>query len=632
MDYITIIQGDDTNFLEDQFVVVNFNTSIDLSGFTATFTLGDVTLTYGNLSSKTFEIILSSEITSNLAIGKQYGELKLIDTNDRIRTITSVIPFIVKQGVTEEITFVNNSLTISMTVNDTVLDIYVETSGISRTEADRILLACNEAKQAAQNYSNTAQNTLIELNETITDFNNNVVDTTELIDEATEQAEIAIEKAQEVNTVLSSSAKKDFSNLDDAAIDKINQSKALETGNISMDTDVYNKILSYKQNSAGTGIDIISQNYTLKGDNLTIENGITSGLGGVNCGVEVAGSLPSTQEEFNIHIECIIRDDYSIGSSYLCATQESGLMIQMEYNGGAMFYLYGSDNNTQMLQVQPLTLQTGDRLIVDAGFNLFDGIYMTTACNGISQSNNNTSIIGTSTWLRETIKTFLFGRNSWSYNCHVEIDLSASYIETSAGKIRPLLQIPYTLSKTGSKIVDAKYRDRVQEVYIKEGSANYFTIDETNENFSLPMGEIYGLINKSSLSDVTNVSQSFKDMVLDWIAPNNSAKIELSYTPLSSSPYTTPCAGWYVFAAQCAELVDIDLYINGIKSDIVMPGYVSASETQEVIVYLAKGDSIYWSNSMTGVVTNTFIPAKGATITSGNNEGNDGSDLEDIFG
>ena len=90
MDYITIIQGDDTNFLGDQFVVVNFNTDIDLSGFTATFTLGDVTLTYGNLSGKTFEIILSSEITSNLKIGKQYGELKLIDNNDRIRTVYEV--------------------------------------------------------------------------------------------------------------------------------------------------------------------------------------------------------------------------------------------------------------------------------------------------------------------------------------------------------------------------------------------------------------------------------------------------------------------------------------------------------------------------------------------------------------
>ena len=42
----------------------------------------------GNLSSKQFEIILSSEITSNLKLGKQYGELKLIDTNNKIRTIT----------------------------------------------------------------------------------------------------------------------------------------------------------------------------------------------------------------------------------------------------------------------------------------------------------------------------------------------------------------------------------------------------------------------------------------------------------------------------------------------------------------------------------------------------------------
>ena len=108
MDYITIIQGDDTNFLGDQFLVINFNTDIDLSGFTATFSLGDVTLTYGDLSGKNFEVILSDEITSNLKLGKQYGELKLIDREQRIRTVTSVIPFLVRKGVNEEIKFVNN--------------------------------------------------------------------------------------------------------------------------------------------------------------------------------------------------------------------------------------------------------------------------------------------------------------------------------------------------------------------------------------------------------------------------------------------------------------------------------------------------------------------------------------------
>ena len=66
-----------------------------------------------------------------------------------------------------------------------------------------------------------------------------------------------------------------------------------------------------------------------------------------------------------------------------------------------------------------------------------------------------------------------------------------------------------------------------------------------------------------------------------------------------------------------------------------MPGYTSASESQEVIVYLAKGDSIYWSRSMTGVVANTFIPAKGSAGIAGNNEGNEGNegtDLDDILG
>ena len=60
MDYITIIQGDDTNFLDDQFLLITFNTDIDLSGFTAIFSLENVTLTYGNLSSKTFNIVLSN--------------------------------------------------------------------------------------------------------------------------------------------------------------------------------------------------------------------------------------------------------------------------------------------------------------------------------------------------------------------------------------------------------------------------------------------------------------------------------------------------------------------------------------------------------------------------------------------
>ena len=637
MDYITIIQGDDTNFLDDQFVVVNFNTDIDLSGFTATFTLGDVTLTYGNLSGKTFEIILSSEITSNLKIGKQYGELKLIDNNDRIRTVSSIIPFIVKKGVDETITFVNSSLTVSMNINDTVIDIYVETSGISRSEANRILDACNEAKQAAQNYSNTAQNTFIELNETITNFNNNVVDTTELIEEAKEQANIAIEQAEQVTEVLEASAKKDFSNLDAEALDKMNQSKALFTGNISSDIDIYNQVLSYKQNNVGSRIDIIEQNYSLTSSpdelldgTLEVVDGITNGLTNDNCYVSVPVELSATtQTPFHIHVEAILKQQ---STSYICYSKEWALGIQMQFSGSIFVYFYGDDGNTQMLSLDDLPIIIGGRYVFDVGYNKDAELYAKAFCN--NQTFENSGNLG-DTWIREGVTEFFYGRCSYSYACGLEIDLARSYFEVENKKIRPLFQIPYVESSTGSKIVNAENREFVQELYEKNGAANYYTIDEENQNFTLPMGEIYGLINKSSLSEITNVSQSFKDMVLDWIAPNYSAKIGLPSIPLSSSPYTTPTAGWYVFAAQCADIVDIDLYINGAKSDIVMPGYTSASESQEVIVYLAKGDSINWSRSMTGVVANTFIPAKGSAGIAGNNEGNEGNegtDLDDILG
>lgn len=56
------------------------------------------------------------------------------------------------------------------------------------------------------------------------------------------------------------------------------------------------------------------------------------------------------------------------------------------------------------------------------------------------------------------------------------------------------VSIPYTLSKTGSKIVDSAYRTQVASVYNEFGYANYYTLDEDNGNFTLPQGELYGLI------------------------------------------------------------------------------------------------------------------------------------------
>ena len=81
------------------------------------------------------------------------------------------------------------------------------------------------------------------------------------------------------------------------------------------------------------------------------------------------------------------------------------------------------------------------------------------------------------------------------------IDLNAFKIYVDGDLVyQPCLKIPYTQSKTGSKIVDEVYRDRVIDLYEQQGQAGYYTIDEENKNFTLPMGEIYGMIESKGSS------------------------------------------------------------------------------------------------------------------------------------
>ena len=62
--------------------------------------------------------------------------------------------------------------------------------------------------------------------------------------------------------------------------------------------------------------------------------------------------------------------------------------------------------------------------------------------------------------------------------------------------------IPYTLSKTDSKIVDSSYRAYITALYNQQGYAPYYTLDEGNGNFTLPAGEIYGMMLNQSVPHI----------------------------------------------------------------------------------------------------------------------------------
>ena len=114
------------------------------------------------------------------------------------------------------------------------------------------------------------------------------------------------------------------------------------------------------------------------------------------------------------------------------------------------------------------------------------------------------------------------GSSEYFWNGAINLNMFIVYID---GKLayEPCLYIPYTQSKTGSKIVENVYRNRVYELYAQTGKAEYYTLDIENENITLPLGEIYGLI--TSKADTVNVAnKSLEDLTDDGNALINNSK------------------------------------------------------------------------------------------------------------
>lgn len=171
----------------------------------------------------------------------------------------------------------------------------------------------------------------------------------------------------------------------------------------------------------------------------------------------------------------------------------------------------------------------------------------------------------------------------------ITIDLNAFKIYADGDLVyQPCLKIPYTLSKTGSKIVDSYYRSRVSDMYDQFGYAPYYTLSDTD--FTLPQGEIYGMFRKNELQ------------TLDDLLPDFTAGIEIQTT---SFPYTTPSYGWMWFSVANFTKITID----GVKlADVPNAGisylqfpflvpvkkgqvftYSAGSSTQKPIFYPMKG-------------------------------------------
>lgn len=102
MNPILIHKGDDTIFADvTKFLTFNIDTALDLNGFKAQFTLAYIEKTIDDISSKSFDVVLTASDTSKLWLGEQNGTLILTDNKGNVKTVATTIPFLITNDVVE---------------------------------------------------------------------------------------------------------------------------------------------------------------------------------------------------------------------------------------------------------------------------------------------------------------------------------------------------------------------------------------------------------------------------------------------------------------------------------------------------------------------------------------------------
>ena len=252
--------------------------------------------------------------------------------------------------------------------------------------------------------------------------------------------------------------------------------------------------------------------YVAKPDNYTVEGSPTITDDGIltNCPSQndyLSATIPSLSQFEKVRIEFELkvkevpsstRGIFNIPNDENPMTANSGTYAWLNSVGFNINLAYnGADNGTGSTAKYPIAIGDFIKVIAEGNKNSVGSIKVSKN-NGVF--NDLTLTQSNACNFQEATKLFLgitgVGRQMQS---SAEFDINSFKIYGDGNLIyQPCLKIPYTESKTGSKIVDAAYRDRVQDMYEQYGYAPYYTIDEENENFTLPMGEIYGMIERKN--------------------------------------------------------------------------------------------------------------------------------------
>ncbi len=257
-----------------------------------------------------------------------------------------------------------------------------------------------------------------------------------------------------------------------------------------------------------TGIDTIKpDDYTVVGTPTISADGVAGGFSASNYLYKDFSPTFVTKQKWGFELECTYNSapDGTIDLlRVLTPTADLGWVTLRQISSGVFAFTLYDGTTSVALEFTPSSVNVGDRIKFVCKQENYSLRTMDVYVNGIKSGSTltSTTTLDTSQSPFDTKNRLCIGGNTErTYAFTGSIDLNSIKIYVEGDFIyQPCLKIPYTesSSKFGSKIVNAIYRERVKDAYVQGYLQRYFTLDEDNGNFTLPMGELYGLIQNAS--------------------------------------------------------------------------------------------------------------------------------------
>jgi len=303
-----------------------------------------------------------------------------------------------------------------------------------------------------------------------------------------------------------------LNNLDETGEDRLTVCKGYTVSSITTDSKTVTEVKNMMQNlvkSAGSDT-LKAKNYTLIGTPVISTDGIANSFSN--------GNAIKTGININVQESVEIRGKFTLTSldtgsttvPYVLGTDRWRLDVTKNENDISVYATNDLDvslntrfnisipesiDNTVFEFIDTITKTSRSVKVIVNGSNVYEG----------------SSTFASSQVLEETGLTIgssaLDGMSD--YYWHGLVDLNTfKVILDGLLFYQPCLIIPYTLCTNGCKIVNSQYRDRVFDAYDQFGYALYYTLDSTNNNVTLPLGNIYGMFaSQDVIGNILNALQ-----------------------------------------------------------------------------------------------------------------------------